>query len=142
MDSNEFMLKTKKGKAIRQKIEKLQNEKQQQAQTKQEEIKKLQTELLSPALNDDTRVKKSEELNKKQVALKRFLEDSRSELERAFQKEVIAMDKQIMPLLQEMGKTKGFTLILETQKSGVLYFDQAVDITDEVIKAFDARYSK
>jgi len=136
------MQKTKKGKAIKQKIEKLQNEKQQQAQTMQEVIKKLQTELLSPALNDDTRVKKSEELKKKQIALKRYIEDSRRELELELQKDVIEMDKQTMPLLRELGKTNGFTVILETQKSGVLYFDQSIDITAEVIKAFDARFSK
>ncbi len=140
VDSGAILAKSKKGNTIRQKMEKLQKEKQDQAQTMQEQIKKLQQDLLSPALNAATKQKKSEELNQKQIALKRYLEDSRRVLDREFQKELLQVEKQIMPLLRDIGKTKGLIMIFDVQKSGLAHYDKSIDITADVIKAFDAKY--
>lgn len=142
VNAGEIMLKTKRGNTIRIKMESMQKEKQQQAQTMQEEIKKLQQALASPALNTETRDSKTEELNQKEVVFKRFAEDSQAELEQVLQKELYEMEQLIMPLIQELGKSKGFTVILDFQKSGLVYFDTTIDITADVIQAVDAKYPK
>lgn len=142
VNANEIMMKTKKGNTIRAKIEAMQKEKQQQGLALQEEIKKLQQALASPALNAETRDSKTEELNQKEISLKRFAEDSQNELERAFQKELYDMEQLIMPVIQEIGKSKGFTVILDMQKGGLVYFDATIDITADVIQAFDAKYAQ
>jgi Skp family chaperone for outer membrane proteins len=44
-----------------------------------------------------------------------------------------------MPWISQYGKKSGFTIIFDRSRSGVVYFDQAIDITAEVIKAVDAQ---
>jgi outer membrane protein len=36
-----------------------------------------------------------------------------------------------------VGKNKGYTLVLEKTESSIVYADESIDMTDEVIKAFD-----
>ncbi|MCP5053667.1 MAG: OmpH family outer membrane protein [bacterium] len=140
VNSAQILQQTKKGKVIKQKLEKLQKQKQREVQTLQEQIKKLQQDVLSPALNAATKQQKSEELNQKQVTLKRRIEDAQRTLEREFQKELIQLEKQIMPVMQTIGKTKGYLMVVDLQKGGLVYVDQSIDITADVIKAFDAKY--
>ena len=41
--------------------------------------------------------------------------------------------------MNEVGKKRGYSLILEKNMPGLYYFSPAVDITDEIIKAYDAK---
>jgi outer membrane protein len=97
---------------------------------------------LSPALNDDTREKKGLDLQTKRKDLKRYVEDAQNEIQRESQKELVELEKAVMPLIDQIGKSKGFTIIFDITRPGIVYFDQAIDITPEVIKAFDEKSSK
>jgi len=55
------------------------------------------------------------------------------------QKEFLAVNNEFIPIVHQIGKSKGFTLILDLNNSGVLYFDNSIDITAEVIKEADAK---
>lgn len=142
VNAQDILQKTKKGAEIQARLEKLQQGKQQKLQTLQEEIKKLEKDVLSPALNDETREKKSVELQNKQKDLKRYIEDARNEIQRESQKELVELEKSVMPLIDQIGKSKGFTIVFDITRPGIVYFDPAIDITEEVIKAFDAKYTK
>jgi len=65
VNAQEILAKTKKGIEIQKRLEQLQNKKQNELQAKQDEIKKLEKEVLSPALNDETREKKTVDLQNK-----------------------------------------------------------------------------
>jgi outer membrane protein len=142
VNSGLIMQKTKRGTAIRLRIEGLKSQKQKQAQTMQQFITKLQKDLTSPALNNATRQKKTGELSQTQLKLKRFYEDTQKELEAKFQKEMIKFQEQVVPLLNEVAKKKGLTMVFDLQRSGLAYVNDAIDITEEVIKAFDTKYPK
>lgn len=142
VNAQEILQKTKKGVEIQKRLEQLQEKKQTELQTKQEEIKKLEKEVLSPALNQETREKKSLDLQTKRKNLKRYIEDAQNEIQRASQKELVELEKAVMPLIDQIGKSKGFTIIFDITRPGIVYFDQAIDITGEVIKAFDAKFPK
>jgi outer membrane protein len=142
INPQKIMDSTKKGLEVQNRLQKLQNDKQKQGQAMQEEIKKLEKEVLSPALNNEARQKKTIELQEKQKALRRFAEDARNEFRLAYQKELAALEKEILPLIENLGKQKGFTVIFDVTTTGIAYYDQAIDITDEVIKAIDAKFSK
>ena len=107
-----------------------------------EEIKKLEKEVLSPALNDETREKKTVDLQNKRKDLKRYLEDAQNEIQQESQKELVELEKAVMPVIDQIGKSKGFTIIFDITRPGIVYFDQAIDITPDVIKAFDNQFSK
>ncbi|MGD2084930.1 MAG: OmpH family outer membrane protein [Candidatus Aminicenantes bacterium] len=142
VNAQEILQKTKKGVEIQKRLEKLQKEKQQKLQAQQDEIKKLEKEVLSPALNQETREKKTLDLQNKRKNLKRFVEDAQNEIQRESQKELVELEKAVLPLIEQIGKSKGFTIIFDITRPGIVYYDQAIDITPEVIKAFDAKFPK
>lgn len=43
----------------------------------------------------------------------------------------------VAKVVAEIGKKEGYSLILEKGSGGFLYSDEAIDITDQVIKAYD-----
>lgn len=142
VNAQEILAKTKKGIEIQKRMETLQAKKQQEVQVMQDEIKKLEKDVMSPALNDDTREKKGVELQNKRKDLKRYIEDAQNEWNRESQKELLELEKAIMPLIDQIGKSQGFTMILDMTRSGIVYYNDSVDITADVIKAFDAQYGK
>ena len=139
VNAQELLAKTKKGIEIQKRLEQLQNKKQAEMQAMQDQIKKLEKEVLSPALNEETREKKGLELQTKRKNLKRFIEDAQNEIQRASKKELVELENAVMPLIDQIGKSKGFTIIFDITRPGIVYFDQVIDITPEVIKAFDAK---
>jgi len=139
INAQEIIQKTKKGVEIQQKLDNLQKAKSQELQSLNESIKKLEQDLLSPALNNDTREKKSVELQSKRTTLKRNYEDAQREFQRESQKLLVDLEKELIPLIEGIGKAKGFTVIFDRQRSGLVYYDNSVDITAEVIKAIDAK---
>jgi len=140
INAQEIIAKTKKGINVQKKLENLQKSKQQQLEGLQNVLKQLQKDAVSPALNAETREKKKREFEDKQIQYKRQLQDAQKDMSEATQKELAALQTEIMPLIQEIGKNKGFTLILDMTGSGIAYFDQAIDITNDVVKAVDAKF--
>lgn len=140
INAQEIIEKTQKGKLVQAKLESLQKQKQQQLEGMQNSIKQLQKELESPALNRDTREKKTRELEDKRIDYNRFIQDTQKEMQVRSQQELLALQKEIMPLIQQIGKAKGFTIIFDMTSSGIAYFDETIDVTAEVVKAVDAKF--
>jgi outer membrane protein len=128
---------TKRGKALAEKLEAVGKDKQAKLNIMQDEIKKLEKDLMSPALNEDTKEKKALEMQNKRTAAKRFIEDSQREMQIKTEQEMNALKIEIQPIIQQVGKEKGLTIILEI--TAVAYFDPAADITDDIIKIMDSK---
>ena len=43
----------------------------------------------------------------------------------------------MLPVITQVGKERGFTLIFNKFQSGLVYADEAVDVTDDVLKRFN-----
>jgi outer membrane protein len=140
INAQEIMAKTQKGVQVQKKLEALQKTKQNELKAKQDELKKLEKELSSPALNADTRARKSRDLQDKRIQMQRSVEDAEKLLRAETQKELSGLQREIMPLIQELGKTRGFSVIFDVSSSGIAYFDSSIDITADVIKAVDAKF--
>jgi outer membrane protein len=48
------------------------------------------------------------------------------------------IQKEVVELVQEIGKKEGYTLIVEKRTGGVVYAPLSIDITDAVIQAYNA----
>ena len=44
---------------------------------------------------------------------------------------------EIMPVVDNIAREKGFSLVMDVSSSGVVYFNPTIDITEEVIKRYD-----
>jgi len=48
------------------------------------------------------------------------------------------LQSELMPIVQAVGKEKGLDIIFDVQKSGAVYWAPAVDVTEDIIKRYDA----
>jgi Skp family chaperone for outer membrane proteins len=94
---------------------------------------------MSPALNAEARDKKALDLASKRTEIKRFAEDAQKEGAAAQQKEFEKIQADLMPLIEKIAKENAFSLVLDLNTAGVTYFDPAIDITEKVVKAYDAQ---
>jgi outer membrane protein len=93
----------------------------------------------SVVLKEEERKTKAEEFERKRRDLRRKLEDSDAELRKKDSELTGEILKELATVIQEIGERQGYTLILENSSSAVLYGNKTIDMTDEVIRTFDAR---
>ncbi len=108
------------------------------SQTK--DLDKLKNKLQSQrdSLKITTLLEKEEELLAKEKKLKRHFVDSKEDLRREESKVRAGLVQGIRKVIADIGKENGYTVILEKGGNSVLYADKGIDITDEVIKRYDA----
>jgi outer membrane protein len=113
---------------------------QKELEAKGSTLKKLQEEYTkkSEVLAADVKREKEKEIMRKEEDLRDQLrersEKFRQDEQEAFQK----LTAEIFEAASAIGREQGLTLIMEA-KSGVVYFNPAIDITDQVIKRHNAR---
>ena len=71
------------------------------------------------------------------------VEDAQYEMKQLEKKVLDPIFKELQVVITDIGKKKGLSLILEKAKSGgLLYADDALDISKEVIAELDAKMAK
>lgn len=110
------------------------------SQTK--DLDKLKSKLQSQrdSLKITSLLEKEEELLAKEKKLKRHFVDSKEDLRREESKVRASLVQGIRKIIAQIGKENGYTVILEKGGNSVLYADSGIDITDEVIKRYDAAH--
>jgi len=93
----------------------------------------------SVVLKADERKAKADEFDRRQRDLRRKLEDSDAELRKKDQELAGDILKDLAEVIQEIGQRESYTVILENSSSSVLYGAKSIDMTDEVIRTFDAK---
>lgn len=91
----------------------------------------------SPLLKDDERRNMEADMQRRYVNLQRSMGDQQQELRQKEGEMTADILKELEKIVNEVGKTDKFTLILE--RSQILYSDQAIDITNRVIEAYNSR---
>lgn len=132
------------GREAMNRLRKLQDEKVAQGRKLADELASLRRQLETQRVTL-TEAKISElqkQIEDKQVELQRFQDDAQAELEEAKNKELSALEKQIMPIINELGREKKLALIFNKFQSGLVYADDAIDITDEVLRRFNTKLTK
>jgi len=73
------------------------------------------------------------EIARKKSKLERAVEEAREEMAVAERKAFQPLLTKVEELLKEIGKEKGLLMIMEKSSPGVLYYSEALDITDVLI---------
>ena len=110
-----------------------------EVKARQEELKKLKEDLEKQAmlLSEEARNAKERDYQQKVKDYQRFTKDIQETLQQTdadFTRKIV---EALVKVIQEVGKRDGYTLILEKTESSIVYADESIDITDEVIKTFD-----
>lgn len=107
---------------------------------KQGDLQKLKGELEKQAvlLSDSAKAQKERDFQQNVKGLQRFQKDVKDELQQKDAEHTKRILNKLFVILQKLGKDGGYSMIIEKNEGAVIYADQSIDLTDELIKAFDA----
>lgn len=125
-------------------LKKLNDEKVAEGAKMVTELEALQKQLAAQrATLSDERIKSlQKQIEDKQVALERFRDDAQEFLDEARRRELQALEARILPIINEIGREMKLHLIFNKFQSGLVYADDSVDITDEVLKRFNVQVAR
>jgi outer membrane protein len=136
------IVECREGKQANEEFQKKFEAKRDELSRKQKEIETLQQQLKSQTatLNDEARAGLSKNIEQKTTDLQRSQEDAEKEFNELRNQIFNRIGSKLAPLVQQYAKEKNFTLVLDSssQTTQLTYIDPATDITDEVVKRFDA----
>ena len=110
------------------------------------ELEKLQSNFIelreeiqkqSMMLSLDAKVNKQKEMGKKERRLEYLMKEYRQEAKFIELKMTQRVTGDLIRVVGEIGKKENYTVILEKGSSGFFYSSDSIDITDQVIKAYD-----
>lgn len=126
------------GKVSVAKLSAMQQDRFNKAKQMNDEITRLEASSTNPALTPAQRNTFGQQLTDKQVALKRFAEDAETELRTARVRELQTLQERLRPVIDSMGKEMGMAALFDKQEAGIIYSNDAIDITNTVIVRFNA----
>jgi outer membrane protein len=130
--------------AAREQLEKEKAAMQKQVDAQRAELEKLRDELEKKGqlLSADARREKQEMLERKVRDARRLVDDLQATLQKKEEAMLTKVLQDVSGLIQKVGKDKGFALVLERQRSSILYASADVDLTEDVIHAYDDETKK
>ena len=128
------------GKEALARLKKLQDEKIAEGKAKNDEVDALRKRLNEGRLSlaDDKISELEKQLEEKVTGLRRFQEDAEREFNKSREATFGEIERRVFPVIEQVGKEGGYTFIFNKFQSGLLYADDAADITNQIIQKFDA----
>jgi outer membrane protein len=141
IDVQQVVNESAAGKETMGRLRKLQDDKLAEGRKMSDDLEALKKQLATQrATLTDAKVAEIEkQIEDKQVELQRFSDDTKQQLQDAQRKELDALEKQIMPIIDELGREMKLQLIFNKFQSGLVYADDAVDITEQVVRRFNSK---
>jgi len=140
VNAQEVLEKSTEGKRVIAQLEDKNMKNQNDIAKLDDEIRNLQTKLNTQrlTLTQEAMMNLNSDIERKQTQRKRFAEDSIREMNelsaRLFQK----IQNELIPIIQQIGKDMNLDVIFDLSQSGTLYFNPTINLTEEVIKRYDA----
>lgn len=139
IDVERILLESNRGKTALQEIDALRKTKQEEGQAMQKELTDLQARFTEGrlSLSEDKLAELRKQVEDKSIALQRFNDDATRELTKKRNEVLDEIERSIFPVINEIGKEGGYTLMFNKYNSGLVYADEAVDITARVIERYN-----
>jgi outer membrane protein len=111
--------------------------------SREEELKKLKAELekQSVLLSESARGSKEKDYQQKLKEYQRFLKDAQDDLQAKNDELTNKIVDEIVKVIQAYGKTSGYSFIF-VKNDSMIYADEKADLTEEVLKLFNASKKK
>jgi len=141
VDLQRALNESKAGQKAREHFKKEVDKYQAGLQKQKAELETLRDQLEKKALvmKEDERRAMELDYQRRARDFERAYKDSQGELQLKDNELTADILKELTELIRDFGKREGFTLILENSSSTVLYSSQNADLTDRIIKEYDAR---
>ncbi|MBK6684425.1 MAG: OmpH family outer membrane protein [Deltaproteobacteria bacterium] len=137
------ILEVEEGKRAKDKLKKTFEKKQGELTKKEADLKALKDQIDSKSTvaneDDKTKAQKAEFQNKLMELQQTFMKEQQ-ELQAQEQKELSGITERMRGVIKDIGNAGGYQLILEIQDSRLLFAKPHLDLTNEVIRKYNAKY--
>ena len=143
VDIQKVLLLSEPGKSAKEQLALKANKYESEKNTREEELKKLNAELekQSVLLSESARSSKEKDYQQKLKEYQRFLKDAQDDLQAKNDELTSRLVDEIVKVIQEYGKKNDYTFIF-VKNEGMIYIDDKADMTDEVLKLYNASKKK
>ena len=140
INSQDVLERSAEGKRVIARLQERDKKNQADITKIDEEIRQLETRISTQrlTLSEEALDQLNIDLEKKRTARNRMAEDSYRDFQELQVKLFNKVQSELIPLIEQLGKEKGIDIIFDLGKSGAVYFNPTIDITEEVIKRYDA----
>jgi outer membrane protein len=140
IDVQRILVESAPGKEAMTRLKGLQDQKLAEAKTKQDEISQLRGRISEGRLSlaEDKLAELEKQAEDKMIAFRRFQDDADRELQKARDEAFGSIEKRVLPIINQVGGEGGYTLIFNKFQSGLIFADDKVDITNQVIERFNS----
>ncbi len=126
------------GKASQTRIEALGQKKTAELSERNKKLQSDNQKLETGMLNDAARKETQASIARQEKELQRAQQDAQEEFNQLRTEVQESFNTKLGPILQTLVNEKKITMLFRTTDSGLVFFDQSLDLTAEVIKRFDA----
>lgn len=139
IDVQKILTDSVRGKEILAKLEGIRDEKSTQLEGKAKELEDMRKryEETRLTLAEDKISEMEKQIEDLTIALRRAQDDAQRELQKRQQEDFGQIEQAVMPIINSVGREFGYTLIFNKFQSGLVFADEAIDITDLVIERFN-----
>ncbi len=140
INTEQVLLESETGKAALADLRKLREAKEAEGQALQQEVEDLRKRLSEGRLSlaEDKIAELEQQLEEKGIELRRFQDDASRELNKRRDDVLAAIDRKVLPIINQVGSEQGYSLIFRKFESGLVFASEEVDITAEIIRRLDA----
>jgi outer membrane protein len=131
---------TELGKQLQAELGAFQTEKQNDIESKRQQIQTMQEQLRTQelSLSSATRTKMEKDIQRRVLFLEAAQETATREMQLELAAAKMLFEEKLLIAVQEFGKSEGFSLILD--RSLVAWADQTVDVTSALIDVFNRMF--
>lgn len=140
VNSQEVLEKSAEGKKVMAQIQSRDSKAQADIAKLDEEIRTLETRINTQrlTLTQEALINMQADLDRKRTDRTRFAEDQVRDMNELTGRLFQRIQNELLPIIEQIGKDKNLDLIFDLGRSGAIYFNPAVDLTNEVIQKYDA----
>jgi len=144
VDFQKVIEKSDAGKIAKAEINKQGKELEDNLKKKGKEIEAIRNKLEREALvmSKEMREEKEREIRISTNDFKTLQNKYTADLRQLEGKLVRDIHKEVLEIVEEMGKKEGFLVIFEKNEAGVMYSPDSIDLTDRLIQSYNSIFSK
>ncbi|HEY3381839.1 MAG TPA: OmpH family outer membrane protein [Vicinamibacterales bacterium] len=132
-ESSEGKVSTTRVNALREKKLAELNAKNKQLETAQQKVSQG-----GNLLSEDARATAQKEVERIQVEIQRMQQDAEAEMQDLQQQLQAEFQRKLTPIIQQVAVEKGIHVLLSQTDAGMVWADPGLDLTNDIIKRFDA----
>jgi outer membrane protein len=144
MNSQKVLWTCRAGAKVKAELDAKVKKYQQQINTEEENLSILQNNFqkMSSVWSVEQKDEMALKYNQKKRDLQAKKEDAQDDINQMRANKLQPLVEQIRKELEKYGKEHGYTVILDSANNSALYFNDSIDITDDLIKSLDKNMAK